>query len=58
MFRFFFFLLFAGLLSSPTWAERRVAFVMGAEDYDFTRPLSNAVNDARAVEKALERPGL
>ncbi len=57
MFRFFFFLLFAGLLSSPTWAERRVALVMGADDYEFTRPLSNAVNDARAVEKALERLG-
>lgn len=39
------------------FAEKRVALVMGADDYKTIRPLSNAVNDALAIEKALEKLG-
>ncbi|MCC7266855.1 MAG: caspase family protein, partial [Caulobacteraceae bacterium] len=35
-------------------AERRVALLIAAEDYDFVRPLENPANDARALEKVLE----
>lgn len=38
-------------------AEKRVALVMGADDYKTIRPLSNAVNDAMAIEKTLEKLG-
>jgi uncharacterized caspase-like protein len=46
------FLLFL-LVCAAAHAERRVALVMGAGDYRTLRPLANAVNDARAIEKAL-----
>lgn len=48
---------FVTVLSSSAFAERRVALVMGADDYEFIRPLDNAVNDARAIEAALESLG-
>ncbi|WP_374392141.1 caspase domain-containing protein, partial [Tabrizicola sp.] len=35
-------------------AEKRVALLIAAEDYDFVRPLENPLNDARALEKVLE----
>lgn len=38
-------------------AEKRVALVMGADDYKTIRPLSNAVNDALSIEKTLENLG-
>lgn len=38
-------------------AERRVALVLGVEDYEILRPLENPVNDARAVESMLEGLG-
>lgn len=38
-------------------AERRVALVFGADRYEHIRPLTNAVNDARAVEDALDALG-
>lgn len=50
-------LLFAALDLSSAWAERRVALVMGADDYEFVRPLKNAVNDARSVATALKGLG-
>lgn len=43
--------------ASQAVAERRVALVMGADDYEFIRTLDNAVNDARAIEAALEALG-
>ncbi|MBX3577611.1 MAG: caspase family protein [Rhizobiaceae bacterium] len=43
--------------ASQALAERRVALVMGADDYEFIRPLDNAVNDARSIEAALEALG-
>jgi uncharacterized caspase-like protein len=39
------------------FAEKRVALVMGADDYKIIRPLANAVNDALAIETALEKLG-
>lgn len=39
------------------FAEKRVALVMGADDYKTIRPLGNAVNDALAIEKTLETLG-
>lgn len=39
------------------FAEKRVALVMGADDYKSIRPLGNAVNDALAIEKTLEKLG-
>ena len=36
---------------------RRVALVVGNDAYDSVRPLQNAVNDARAVARALEEVG-
>lgn len=41
----------------PALAEKRVALIMGANDYENIRPLKNAVNDAQAIEKALEKLG-
>lgn len=38
-------------------AEKRVALVMGTDDYKTIRPLGNAVNDALAIEKTLEKLG-
>jgi uncharacterized caspase-like protein len=35
-------------------AEKRVALLLAAEDYDFVRPLANPLNDARALEQVLE----
>ncbi|MFK7837860.1 MAG: caspase family protein [Sulfitobacter sp.] len=40
--------------ASTALAERRVALIFGANTYDTLRPLKNAVNDARAIEDALE----
>ena len=47
------------ILVSPfhAFAEKRVALVMGADDYKIIRPLANAVNDALAIETALEKLG-
>jgi uncharacterized caspase-like protein len=44
---------FAGAAS----AERRVALVMGADDYRSVRKLDNAINDARSVEQTLQKLG-
>ena len=44
---------FAGAAS----AERRVALVMGADEYRSVRKLDNAVNDARSVEETLQKLG-
>lgn len=38
-------------------AEKRVALVFSAQDYETIRPLKNPRNDARLVEQALERLG-
>ncbi len=40
-------------LATAASADRRVALVFGTDRYDTLRPLSNAVNDARAIEDAL-----
>ena len=40
--------------TSAAFAERRVALIFGADRYENMRPLKNAVNDARAIEDALE----
>ncbi|MGE0500703.1 MAG: caspase family protein [Rhizobiaceae bacterium] len=45
------------ILSTAALAERRVALVFGADDYRAIRPLENAVNDARAIEQALDALG-
>ncbi len=45
------------MAGAPALAERRVALVMGADKYETLRPLANAVNDARAIERALEALG-
>ena len=34
-------------------AEKRVALLLAAEDYDFIRPLANPANDARALKVAV-----
>lgn len=47
-------LMFAMCLSSAALAERRVALVFGARDYDTLRGLPNAVNDARTIESVLD----
>lgn len=41
----------------PTLAEKRVALVLAADDYELIRPLENAVNDAQAIEESLEKLG-
>ncbi len=38
-------------------ADKRVALVFGSDRYEHIRPLSNAVNDARAVEDTLDELG-
>jgi uncharacterized caspase-like protein len=43
--------------SAACAAEKRVALVIGADDYEHVRPLGNAVNDARTIEDTLERLG-
>ena len=43
--------------ASVAFAERRVALVFGADRYEYLRPLNNAVNDARAIEDALDALG-
>ena len=50
-------LIIFGFLTVSGLAERRVALVVGNNDYEHLSPLSNAVADARAVEAALERLG-
>ncbi|MEP9386527.1 caspase family protein [Mesorhizobium sp. KR9-304] len=45
------------LLTVAAAAERRVALVMGADDYRTIRPLANAVNDAQAIGDALKKLG-
>jgi len=45
------------MFAGSAWAERRVALVIGADEYRLVRPLENAVNDARAIETALEKLG-
>ena len=45
--------LFAGVAS----AERRVALVMGDDDYRNVRKLDNAINDARTLEETLKKLG-
>ncbi|MFZ1468258.1 MAG: caspase family protein [Paracoccaceae bacterium] len=58
MLRRVFFAVFLMLgLASAALAERRVALVLGVEDYRLLRPLDNPVNDARAVEALLEGLG-
>ena len=47
------FTLFAGVAS----AERRVALVMGDDDYRTVRKLDNAINDARTLEETLKKLG-
>ncbi|RYI09346.1 MAG: peptidase C14, partial [Acetobacteraceae bacterium] len=39
---------------SAALADKRVALLLAAEDYDYVRPLTNPLNDARALEKVLE----
>lgn len=41
-------------LATAALAEKRVALILAAEDYDLIRPLSNPANDARAMEDLLE----
>ncbi|QDZ00157.1 tetratricopeptide repeat protein [Nitratireductor mangrovi] len=49
--------IFVVVTASAAFAERRVALVFGADRYEAIRPLANAVNDARAVEEALDALG-
>ncbi|NJM83724.1 MAG: tetratricopeptide repeat protein [Tabrizicola sp.] len=42
-------------VATAALAEKRVALVIAAEDYDFIRPLANPANDARAIEETLEK---
>lgn len=44
-------------LAPATYADRRMALVMGADGYESVRPLNNAVNDARTIEAALKELG-
>lgn len=55
--RFFAGLLFLLIVSNAAFAERRVALVMGADNYETIRPLENAVADAIAMKDALEGLG-
>ncbi|MBL9047577.1 MAG: caspase family protein, partial [Tabrizicola sp.] len=41
-------------LTVSALAEKRVALVIAAEDYDLIRPLTNPANDARAMEDLLK----
>ena len=47
------FIVFSGAAS----AERRVALVIGDDDYRTIRKLDNAVDDARSIEAMLEKLG-
>jgi uncharacterized caspase-like protein len=42
-------------VATASLAEKRVALLLAAEDYDQIRPLSNPANDARALEEVLEK---
>ncbi|MGL4239338.1 caspase family protein, partial [Tabrizicola sp.] len=42
-------------VATAALAEKRVALIIAAEDYDFIRPLANPANDARAMEDMLEK---
>lgn len=44
-------------LAQTAVAEKRVALVLAAEDYEHVRPLDNPVSDARALEGLLEGLG-
>lgn len=44
-------------LAQAALAEKRVALVLGVEDYKHLRPLDNPVSDARALEALLEGLG-
>ncbi|MBX3532330.1 MAG: caspase family protein [Rhizobiaceae bacterium] len=50
-------LVLLALGSAACAAEKRVALVIGADDYEHVRPLGNAVNDARTIEDTLEKLG-
>lgn len=45
------------IFSSPAWANKRVALVVGNAAYQHATPLINAVNDARDVAAALTELG-
>ena len=45
------------LLAGVASAERRVALVMGDDDYRTIRKLDNAINDARTLEETLKKLG-
>src|SRR5579871_5378541 len=54
------FLLIAALcLAPPSWAqgEKRVALIIGNDDYRSLKTLDNAVNDARLMERELKAAG-
>ena len=55
--RLLFAILLTVLTATAALAERRVALVMGADEYRSIRPLQNAVNDAQALEEALRKIG-
>lgn len=57
--RFRWFVLIACLVAAPgaALAEKRVALVFAAQDYETIRPLANPRNDARLIGQALEKLG-
>ncbi len=57
--RFRLYVLIACLAAAPqaAMAEKRVALVFAAQDYETIRPLANPRNDARLIERALEKLG-
>lgn len=57
--RFRYYVLIACLAAAPStaWADKRVALVFSAQDYEAIRPLKNPRNDARLIEQALEDLG-
>ena len=57
--RFRWYVLIACLVAAPSaaFAEKRVALVFSAQDYETIRPLKNPRNDARLIEQALENLG-
>ena len=57
--RFRWFVLIACLVVAPgaALAEKRVALVFAAQDYETIRPLANPRNDARLIGQALEKLG-
>ena len=54
-----YYVLIACLVAAPSvaWAEKRVALIFSAQDYEAIRPLKNPRNDARLIEQALEKLG-